>query len=404
MWPIDSEESSPTGPGTSVHAGRTSASIYTLIHAGHRSQISANTKMPMTFLLQPWQMLLLIISGLMNPQQQNAIEYLRTENSVLREKLGKKRLLLNDDQRRRLAVRGKVLGRKRLKEVGTLFTPDTILRWHRELVAKKWDHSDKRKPGRPRIRRKVVDSVIRFAKENPTWGYDRIQGALANIGYHICDSTVANVMKTHGIEPAPDRQRSQSWRTFLKAHWDSVFATDFTTAEVWTRNGLITFYVMAVMHLKTRRIHIAGITTSPDAGWMKRVCRNLTDAEVGFLKNAGHLIVDRDNSFLALRNYVKDNTETKIILLPPKSPNLNSHLERWFRSLKSECLDRIIFFGRRSLENAVREYVEHYHVERNHQGLCNQLIEPEDTAGSDAGRVECRERLGGLLKYYHRAA
>jgi len=178
---------------------------------GHPPQISANTKMPRTFLLQPWQMLLLIISGLMNRQQQNAIEYLRTEHSVLREKLGKKRILLNDDQRRRLAVRGKVLGRKRLKEVGTLFTPDTILRWHRELVAKKWDHSDKRKPGRPRIRRKVVDSVIRFAKENPTWGYDRIQGPLANIGYHICDSTVANVLKAHGIEPAPDRQRSQSW-------------------------------------------------------------------------------------------------------------------------------------------------------------------------------------------------
>lgn len=225
--------------------------------------------MPTNFVLQPWQMLLLIISGWMNRQQQNAIEYLRTENSVLREKLGKKRILLNDDQRRRLAVRGKVLGRKQLNEVGTLFTPDTILRWHRQLVAKKWDHSDRQETiGRPRIRKVIVDSIVSFARENPTWGYDRIQGALTNVGYHVADSTVANVLKTYGIEPAPDRQRSLSWATFLKAHWHSLFATDFTTVEVWTRIGLITFYVMAVMHLKTRRVCVAGITTSPNADWM----------------------------------------------------------------------------------------------------------------------------------------
>jgi putative transposase len=379
--------------------------VYTLIHAGHRSPIYATTDMPTNFVLQPWQMLLLIISGWMNRQQQNAIEYLRTENSVLREKLGKKRLLLNDDQRRRLAVKGKVLGRKQLNEVGTLFTPDTILRWHRQLVAKKWDHSDRQKTiGRPRIRKVIVDSIVSFARENPTWGYDRIQGALANVGYHIANSTVANVLKAHGIEPAPNRQRSLSWGTFLNAHWDSVFATDFTTVEVWTRNGLITFYVMAVMHLKTRRVHVAGITTNPHTAWMKQACRHLTDAEDGFLKDASHLIVDRDASFLALREYIGDNIDTEIVLLPPRSPNLNSYLERWFRSLKSECLDRMIFFGRRSLEKAIGEYVEHYHVERNHQGLGNQLIEPGDSVDSADGTVDCRERLGGLLKYYHRAA
>jgi len=158
------------------------------------------------------------------------------------------------------AVKGHALGRKALLELTTIVTPDTILRWHRELVAKKWDHSDKRKAvGRPRIRQVIVDSILRFARENQTWGYDRIQGALADVGYRISDSTVANVLKAHGIEPAPDRSRSQSWSTFLKAHWDSIFATDFTTVEAWTRSGLVTFYVMAVMHLKTRRVHIAGI-------------------------------------------------------------------------------------------------------------------------------------------------
>lgn len=147
----------------------------------------------MSFVLQPWQFYLVILSGWMNRQQQEVIAYLRTENQVLKEKLGKKRILLNDDQRRRLAVKGKLLGRKRLEEFGTLFTPDTILRWHRLLVARKWDHSAKRKPGRPRIRQVIVDLTVKFAKENPTWGYGRILGALANAGYHISDTTVGKV-------------------------------------------------------------------------------------------------------------------------------------------------------------------------------------------------------------------
>ena len=115
------------------------------------------------------------------------------------------------------------------------------------------------------------------------------------------------------------------------------------------------------------------------------------------------LIVDRDSSFIPMRGFIEQHTETEVVLLPPKSPNLNAYMERWFRSLKSECLDRMVFFGRKSLENAVREYVEHYHAERNHQGLGNELIEPVD-ADSVAGRIECRERLGGMLKYYHRRA
>jgi len=158
------------------------------------------------------------------------------------------------------------------------------------------------------------------------------------------------------------------------------------------------------MHLKSRRVHIAAITSSPNATWITQVCRHLTDCEDGFLRNASHLIVDRDSSFIPMRGFLDQNTQTEVILLPPKSPNLNGYMERWFRSLKTECLDRMIFFGRKSLENAVREFVEHYHAERNHQGLGNELIEPVNDLGSDADRIECRERLGGMLKYYHRRA
>jgi putative transposase len=358
----------------------------------------------MSFLLRPWHILLVTICGLLNQRQQQIIEFQNAQIDALLKKLGRKRLLLDDNQRRLLAVKGQAIGRKALFELTTIVTPDTILRWHRQLVARKFDSSDKRKPGRPRIRQEIVDAIVRFARANSTWGYDRIQGALRNLGYHIADSTVANVLKAHGIEPAPDRQRTQSWATFLKAHWDSIFATDFTTVEVWTRNGLVTFYVLAVMHLKTRRVHIAGITPSPNARWMKQVCRNLNDCEDGFLKDASYLIVDRDTRFIAMRQFLEENTNTKVVLLPPKSPNLNAYMERWFRSLKTECLDRMIFFGRKSLENAVREYVEHYHAERNHQGLGNQLIEPGNEVGAVAGKIECYERLGGILKYYHRRA
>ena len=136
-----------------------------------------------------------MIAGWVSREQQQVIEYLRTENTVLREKLGDKRILLSDDQRRRLAVKGKILGYKRLSEFGTLFTPDTVLRWHRQLVAKKWDHSNKRRqaPGRPRVRKAIVELTLQLAKENPTWGYDSIQGALANVGYRISDTTVGNI-------------------------------------------------------------------------------------------------------------------------------------------------------------------------------------------------------------------
>ena len=162
------------------------------------------------------------------------------------ENLGKKRILLSDDQRRRLAAKGNVLGRKRLGEFGTLFTPDTILRWHRMLIAKKWDYSDRRNSvGRPRVKQEIVDLVLQFARENPSWGYDRIQGALANLGHEISDQTVGNVLKRHGIEPVSDRKRQTTWATFLKAHWDVLAAIDFTTIEVWTKGGLDHFLPVA---------------------------------------------------------------------------------------------------------------------------------------------------------------
>jgi transposase InsO family protein len=360
----------------------------------------------MPFVLQPWHLLACVVVGYANREQQQVIDYLRTENAVLREKLGRRRIRLNDDQRRWLAAKGKALGRKLLATVATLVSPDTLLRWHRLLIARKWDYSDRRqkRPGRPPIAEEVQQLVVRLATENPAWGHDRLQGALANLGHVLSDRSVANILRRHGLEPAPRRRGRTSWATFLKAHWDVLAAADFTTVEVWTRRGLVTYYLLFVMELATRRVHCAGITTSPDESWMKQVARNLTAADDGFVGGKRYLLMDRDGKFSAAFRQILSEAGTAPVRLPPRSPNLNAHLERFWRSLREECTDRMVFFGEGMLRRAVGEFVGHYHRERNHQGLGNRLIEAGAEVGRTTGTIECRERLGGLLRYYYRAA
>lgn len=356
------------------------------------------------YILKPWHLIVLFLATQINREQQGVIEYLHVENQVLREKLGKGRILLNDNQHRRLAVKGKALGRRALRELATIVTPDTILRWHRKLVAQKWDFSHLRKrTGRPRTREEIVRLVVQMALENPPWGYDRIQGALHNLGVKLSDTTVGSILKEHGIEPAPDRQRTTTWRTFLKAHWEVLSAVDFTTIEVWTRGGLVTFYILVVMRLSTRRIDIAGVTPHPDSAWVQQVARNLTDCYDGFLNGTRYLLLDRDTKFQPFRG-VLENTDTKVVLLPPRSPNLNAHIERYMRSMKSECLNKMIIFGDKSLRRALTEFAEHYHAERNHQGIGNNIITPGEEVGRTSGDIQRRDRLGGMLRYYRRDA
>lgn len=360
----------------------------------------------MSLLLQPWHLLLIALAGWLNREFAAALEFQRAEIQVLLEFVGKKRLLLNDDQRRRLAVKGKLLGRKALSELATIVTPDTILRWHRELVAEKWNYADRRRnnPGRPPVSKEVRELVIRMAKENPTWGYDRIQGALANVGHEISDATVGNILKQNGIEPAPQRKRQTSWKAFIQAHWHTLAAVDFTTIEVWTKGGLVTYYLLFALELATRRVRFAGLTASPDGPWMTQIARNLTDCQDGFLNGKEYLLLDRDAKFTAAFMHLLEQDGVICLRLPPQSPNLNAHLERFMRSIKEECLSRLIFFGEESLRRALTTYLEHYHAERNHQGLDNRLIDPQPDSPAIAGNIECRERLGGMLRYYHRKA
>ena len=352
----------------------------------------------------PWQLMSVIIAGWMSRHQQQVIDYLKEENRVLREKIGKKRVRLNDDQRRRLAAKGKVLGRSHLAEVCSIVTPDTILRWHRQLIAKKYDSSGKRRPGRPRIMDRIRKLIVRMATENERWGYCRIQGALANVGHQVSRSTIRRTLKDHGIEPAPERGKRTPWKKFLKAHWGAIAAADFFTVEVWMLRGLTRIHVFFVIDLATRRVQIAGMSASPSGRWTEQMARNLTDPFDGYLRNHRCLICDRDPLYTRAFRNILGSSGVTVVRLPPRSPNLNAYAERFVRSIKSESLERMIFLGEQHLRTVIDEYMEHYHLERNHQGLENRLIAPSQTVGEPFEAVECRKRLGGMLNYYHRRA
>ncbi len=250
----------------------------------------------------------------------------------------------------------------------------------------------------------ITELVLGMAKSNPKWGYTRIRGALSNLGHTVARSTIANILREHGIEPASERGERTPWRTFLTAHWETVAATDFFTVEVATFRRLVTYYVLVVIELSSRKVNIAGITPGPDSAFMLQVGRNLTDSVDGFLLGHRFLIMDRDKKFTADFRDLIEHAGTDVIRLPYRSPNLNAHIERFILSIKSECLDRMIFFGEQSLRRAIVEFVRHYHGERNHQGLDNALIEADERVGSLDGNVRCCKRLGGLLNYYHREA
>jgi len=363
-----------------------------------RRAFSAGYDVRMLAEIYPIQVLLLTVSGIVNRHQANVIAYLVEENRVLKEQMSGRSLRLTDGQRRRLAAKAKLLGRRALDSVATIVTPDTLMRWHRRLIAAKWTYVAKR-VGRPGLMGAIKALIVRFALENPSWGYCRIQGELKDVGHQVASTTIANVLKENGIKPAPDRP--SSWRTFLQSHWGEFAATDFFTTEVWTPRGLVTFYTLFVIDLKSRRVHIAGITTSPDSEFMAQIARNLTDAADGFLLRHRFLICDRDTKFTAQFKRILGDAGVDVVLTPKRAPNCNSFAERFVLSIKSECLDRMIFFGERRLREGIAEYIEHYHEERAHQGLGNRRISASETGD---GEVECRERLGGLLKCYYRAA
>jgi transposase InsO family protein len=355
----------------------------------------------------PLQFLMLVFAGWVNRRQLELLEYVQEENRVLREQLGDRRLRSTDAQRRRLATKGKALGHRALAQLAGLVTPDTILRWYRELIAKKYDGSARRKCGSSGTDASLQRMVVQFATENPSWGYTRIRGALRNLGHELGRNTIKRILAEHGLEPAPKRGKTMPWKTFLRAHFGVIAATDFFSIEVLTLGGLVRYVVWFVIDLESRRVHIAGLIRHPHDAWIQQVARNLTDRVDGFLRDKRYLIHDRDSLFTEAFQVVLRAAGIKCLKLPPQSPNLNSVAERFVLSIKRECLDKLVPLGERHLRFAISEFIEHYHLERNHQGLDNQLITTVAMSANEnadpARRITRRERIGGLLSYYYRS-
>ena len=347
----------------------------------------------------PVRFLLMALAGWVTQRQQAVLEYLVEENRV-RAQLRGRRLRLTDDDRRCLAVRGRRLGRRGLAEVASIVTPDTILRWHRQLIARKWTTVTPR-PGRPAVCGGIRQLIVRMATENPTWGYTRIQGALKNLHHRVARSTIAKVLNEQGMPPVPER--STPWRTFLRAHWGAIAGADFFTTEVWTARGLVTYYTLFVIELASRKVQIAGCTPHPDEAFMLQVCRQLTAAGDGALAGTRVLLCDRDSKWSRAERELLASAGVQVIRTPYRAPNANAHAERFVRSVRTECLDRVIPLGERHFRQTLQTFVEHYHHERNHQGRGNRVLEYR-AARSPGRRIRRRERLGGLLSYYYRAA
>jgi putative transposase len=358
----------------------------------------------MRLTLDPFRLRLISLASWMDQRQQEVIEYLQEENLVHREQLGRKRLRLNDDQRRRSAIRAKKLGRRMLHELTTLVTPETLLAWHRRLIARKYDGRKQRGLGRPSTRDEIQQPVVRMATEDLDWRYRRIQGALANLGHEVAHSTLASILMEHGMEPAPERNRKTTWKEFIARHWEVIVAADFFTIEAWTQKGLTRFVVLFLIDVSSRRVEFAGVAKQANGLWMSQVARNLSNAEDGFLVGKRYLLHDRDPLFTAGFAKTLRTMGVQSVKLPPRSPDLNAYGERFVRTIKGSCLERMILSGEGSVRRAIHEFVEHYHRERNHQGLGNRLLIKDEDHSNGPATIQCRRRLGGMLNYYYRRA
>jgi len=333
------------------------------------------------------------------------VDYLVAENRVVQEQLraSGRRLRLSDDQRRELATLGRRLKPALRRAYVSIVKPETVMAWYRRLVKAKYDSSNvpKRRPGRPPTGEAIKELICRMARENPTWGYTRIRDQLNHLGHEVGRTTVVDILREAGLTPEPEQRRERTWAQFIEQHRSVIWATDFLTVD--TLAGC--FYTLFFIHLETRRVILGGITDHPREAWMDQVARNVTDGFDGPLLGAKHLIHDRDSKYTASFDQIILSAGIKPLKLPARSPNLNSHAERWVLSAKTEALDRLVLLNGRQVRRVLHEYLAHYHAERAHQGLDGDLIDPGTASvGDSTGEVVRSKRLGGLLSYYHRPA
>jgi transposase InsO family protein len=307
-----------------------------------------------------------------------------------------KRPALRPADRAFLAALALVLPQRRRH--GLIVTPQTLLRWHRELVCRKWAQAP-RSPGRPPVNDRVRELVLRLARENSALGYPRIAGELLKLGLRVSPSTVRRLLLADGLRPAP-RRSGPSWRAFLRQQAASMLACDFFTVETI---ALRRYYVLFFIELGSRRLHLAGCTTNPTGAWVTQQARNLSFT--GLFERMHFLIHDRDGKFSAAFDEVFRSEGLNVIHTPIRAPRANAYAERFVRTVRAECLDWLLILGRRHLEHVLRAYTAHYNRERPHRGLA---LLPPDAANAASprttGEIKRRDRLGGLIHEYYRAA
>jgi putative transposase len=326
---------------------------------------------------------------------------LRHEVSILRRQVGQARFEPHD--RLLLAALSRLLPRRCWNVF--LVRPETLLRWHRRLVAGRWTYPHRR-PGRPPIGGEVRELILRLARENPSWGYLRIVGELGKLGIEVSATSVRNILAEAGVPPAPQRDR-QSWRTFLKVHADSILACDFFTVDTVRLRRL---HVLAFLSIGSRRVEYLACTSNPNTTWMLQQARNLLVELDDRGRQVRFLIHDRDGKFPHAFDALMATEAIKVVRTPVQAPNANAHMERWVGSVRRECLDRILIVGRRQLEHVLRVYIGHYNRGRPHRALG---LRPPDASTQPAARTSAdprdlrlhrRDLLGGLIHEYEPAA
>ena len=294
-----------------------------------------------------------------------------------------------------LAAASRILPHSRWRAF--VVTPRTLLRWHRELVRRKWTYRHRR-PGRPGLDPETVELITRLARENPRWGYLRIRGELLRLGVRVSATAIRTVLRRHGLGPAP-RRSGPSWSEFLRSQARGILGFDFLTVETaWFR----TLYVLFAIELGSRRVHVLGVTRNPDSVWVTQQARNLAVGER--LRGIRFVIRDRDAKFSGSFDEVLRTEDARVIKTPVRAPRANAFAERWVRTARKECLDHLLILGRRHLERTLREFEGHYNAARPHRGLRLSSPSAPTISPPSVGAVRRRDRLSGLIHEYFREA
>ena len=335
---------------------------------------------------------------------QKALDYSIEENRVLKELLeeatGKKRVPVRDTHRRRLAVKAIALNIHVLANIATIFQPQTLLRWHRDLVRKKYTKRSTPEHYRT-ISPEIVNEVLRVAKNNQNWGYQRIRDMMKYLGFEISTSTVRRILNEHGISPSPQHKPNITWNEFIKSHWEVLTATDFLSVELLTLLGLMRCMILFFVDIQTRTVKLVGVKINPDGAWVKQVARNMTDPWDGFLLGEKYLICDRDSLFTMDVEQIFKERGIKMKRITAGAPSMNCYSESFVKTIKHECLNKMIFLSERQVKYAVNEFLSHYNFERVHSGLDGEM--PNDIHEQPLdGKIIEFSRLGGMLKTYRR--